>query len=311
MIKHICKECKTPVEESIAKKSHKEYGAVYCEKCRAAFDKAIADGLIEKDGKPEQPPEQVTDQSFNVEGKEDTCEVLSAPGAPSAPTGLESVPHQEVEFSPPEEGDASYEVVDDHEHTVTRYQSKAKPVATQLPELDLETIRKYINPKVTEREAYMFLMLCKSRGLNPFVGEVHLIKYGNEAATTVVGKDAFTRRGEESGHLDGFEAGIIVTNDKSEIIRRAGSLILEGETLIGGWGEVHRKDMTHPFESEVTLSEYIGRKKDGTVNKMWKTKPATMIRKVGLMQSFREAFPSTLGGVYNVAEMGIDAEGLE
>lgn len=178
-----------------------------------------------------------------------------------------------------------------------------------IQDLDIATIKKYINPKVTDQEAYMFLMLCKSRGLNPFIGEVHLIKYGQEAATTVVGKDAFTRRAEESGQLAGFEAGIIVVTRDDVIERRIGSCVFENETLVGGWAKVYRKDMPdHVFESEVSLTEYIGRKKDGTVNKMWTTKPATMIRKVPLVQVFREAFAASLGGMYDACEVAVDSE---
>ena len=34
--------------------------------------------------------------------------------------------------------------------------------------------------------------------------------------------------------------------------------------------------------------------------------PATMIRKVALVQALREAFPSELSGMYDQSEMGVD-----
>lgn len=175
-----------------------------------------------------------------------------------------------------------------------------------VPEITMEDITNYICPYATEKEAYMFLQLCKARNLNPFTGEAHLIKYNERSeATTVVGKDAFTRRAEEHPSFDGFEAGIILKGENA-IEYRQGTLKLEGEVLVGGWSKVFRKDRTVPVMNAVNFEEYVGKKKDGTINKMWKTKPCTMIRKVALVQSLREAFPSEFGGCYDSSEMGVE-----
>ncbi len=175
-------------------------------------------------------------------------------------------------------------------------------------ELTVDVIKKYINPKVTDQEAYIFLQICKARGLNPFVGEVHLIKYKDgEPASIVVGKDAFTKRAEEHPAFDGFEAGIIVRHKDGKIEHRQGAVLYsDEEEIIGGWARVHRKDRSISFYNEVSLSEYKQYKKDGTVQKMWREKEATMIRKVPLVQSLREAFPSDLGGLYDSSEMGVE-----
>mgnify|MGYP001310735683 FL=1 len=53
---------------------------------------------------------------------------------------------------------------------------------------------------------------------------------------------------------------------------------------------------------------YIQKKKDGTVNSMWSSKPCTMIRKVAQSQALREAFPNELRGLYEKEEMGIDTK---
>ncbi len=175
-------------------------------------------------------------------------------------------------------------------------------------ELTVDVIKKYINPRVTDQEAFVFLRICKARGLNPFAGEVHLIKYKEgEPASIVVGKDAFTKRAEEHPAFDGFEAGIIVRHKDGKIEHRQGAVLYsDEEELIGGWARVHRKDRSIPFYNEVSLSEYKQYKKDGTVQKMWREKEATMIRKVPLVQSLREAFPGDLGGLYDQSEMGVE-----
>ena len=178
------------------------------------------------------------------------------------------------------------------------------PKQTDISDLTTGIIQQYICPGATDQEAYMFLKLCQARGLNPFTKEAYLIKYGSAPATQVVGKDAFLRKAEEHSQYNGFEAGIIVRDESGEIVRREGSFVLPDEEILGGWAKVYRKDMKYPFVSEVSFDEYVGKKKDGTVNKQWSSKPATMIRKVPLVQAHREAFTAELSGMYDPVEMG-------
>ena len=81
---------------------------------------------------------------------------------------------------------------------------------------------------------------------------------------------------------------------------------LDQEKIIGGWAEVFRKDRTHSTRIEVSFNEYAGRKKDGSLNNQWATKPATMIRKVAQVQALREAFPESLSNLYTSEEQGVD-----
>ena len=58
-------------------------------------------------------------------------------------------------------------------------------------------VRKYLvngSGNVTDQEIMMFIGLCKYQHLNPFLREAYLIKYGNQAATIVTGKEAITKR---------------------------------------------------------------------------------------------------------------------
>ncbi len=76
-----------------------------------------------------------------------------------------------------------------------------------------------------------------------------------------------------------------------------------GFDVVGGWAEVHKDGWKFPLSLEVGYAEYVGRKKDGSITKMWQEKKATMIRKVALVQALREAFPSSFGGMYAQEEM--------
>lgn len=158
---------------------------------------------------------------------------------------------------------------------------------------------------ITIQEVVMFINLCKFSKLNPWVKEAYCIKYGSEPATMVVGKEAFQKRAEANPNYDGSEAGIIVLDEKTNVITyRKGTLVLGGETIVGGYAEVWRKDRSHSTRIEVSFDEYAGRKKDGTLNSQWAKKPATMIRKVALVQALRETFPSAFGGMYTAEEQG-------
>lgn len=174
-----------------------------------------------------------------------------------------------------------------------------------------ETVKNYLvsgdKDKVTMQEVVMFMNLCKFNGLNPWLKEAYLIKFGTEPATIVPGKDTFTKRAEGHAQFDGYEAGIILFDEETgEMKYRKGSFKMKDEILVGGYAEVWRKDKSHSYRIEVSFEEYAGRKKDGTLNRQWASKPATMIRKVALVQALREAFPGTLGGMYAAEERGVE-----
>ena len=173
-----------------------------------------------------------------------------------------------------------------------------------------EIVRNYLvsgnKESVTLQELAMFMNLCKFSKLNPWAKEVYCIKYGNEPATMVVGKEAFQKRAEANPMYDGSEAGIIVYNKETGVVDyRKGTFKFPEEEILGGYAEVWRKDRSHSTRIEVSFEEYAGRKKDGTLNGQWSKKPATMIRKVALVQALRETFPSAFGGMYSAEEQGV------
>lgn len=176
--------------------------------------------------------------------------------------------------------------------------------------LNPQTVRNYLvsgdASNVTEQEIVMFINLCKYQGLNPFLREAYLIKYGSQPATIVTGKSAFEKRAERCDKYKGFDAGIIVYNPDTGLKNRTGTVVLKDEELIGGWAEVYVEGYQKPVKIAVSLEEYIGKKRDGTVNSQWASKPATMIRKVAKMQALREAFPNNFEGMYGAEEMNID-----
>jgi phage recombination protein Bet len=160
---------------------------------------------------------------------------------------------------------------------------------------------------VSDQEVVMFLNLCRFQHLNPFLREAYLIKYGgNQPATMVTGKEVFTKRARRNKDYAGQQAGVVVLKKDGKLENRVGALVLHSEELVGGWAKVFIKGYEVPTEISVSLDEYIGRKKDGEVNGQWSKKPATMIRKVALVQALREAFPEDFAGLYSAEEVGTE-----
>lgn len=172
-------------------------------------------------------------------------------------------------------------------------------------------IKNYIAPgqNISDSEAYMFLSLCKYQGLNPFLREAFLVKYGNNPATMIVAKDAFVKKAQKNPKYKGMRSGIVVKNEDGKIENRPGEIYTEEETLLGGWAEVDIEGFVDPQFTSVNFREYV-QYKDGKPNSMWASKGATMIRKVAVAHVLRENFPFDLSGCYIADEMGMSEEAV-
>jgi phage recombination protein Bet len=171
---------------------------------------------------------------------------------------------------------------------------ESKPI-----ELSLGVVKRFIAAKTkngsepTDEDTVKFMMLCQSRGLNPWVGDAFLVGYDGKDGpqfTLITAYQAVAKRAELSHQFDGIEGGVIVKT-KDGIIERPGELCLDGETLIGAWARCHRKDRRVPHYIAVNRRMYDkGRS-------LWQADPAAMLVKCAKAKAMREAFPSELGGL--------------
>lgn len=154
----------------------------------------------------------------------------------------------------------------------------------------------------SDKDIYAFMMKCQARGLNPLAGDCYMTSYknrdGSVSTSVITSKDYFVRTACGQDNFDGMQAGIVVVGRDGAMERREGSLCgSQTEKLVGGWAKVYIKNRKIPSYSEVSLEEYHQHRS------LWNTKPATMIRKVALVQAIREAYPEQFGGIYDKDEM--------
>lgn len=153
----------------------------------------------------------------------------------------------------------------------TIYKAAGKEV-----ELSHQIVRNYLtkgNGNVSDQDIVQFIGICKYNELNPFLGEAHLVKFGNSPAQMIVSKEALMKRAEACPEYRGIQSGVIILRD-GEIIELEGNFYLPADKLVGGWAKVYRSDRDYPVVAKVRLDEY--NKKQSS----WLSMPGTMISKV-------------------------------
>ena len=151
-------------------------------------------------------------------------------------------------------------------------------IPAQYNPQQIQLIRDMCAKDCTDNEFLLLMQLAKTYQLDPFAKQIWAIKYGNNPAAIFCGRDGFLAIAHRSGKFDGMESGT----------RK------DGDDLVG-WCRVYRKDMSRPFEVEVSLSEY------STGKNLWQTKPKTMIVKVAESHALRRAFG--ISGLYAPEEI--------
>ena len=151
-------------------------------------------------------------------------------------------------------------------------------IPAQYNPQQIQLVRDMCARDCTDNEFLLLMQLAKTYQLDPFAKQIWAVKYGNNPAAIFCGRDGFLAIAHRSGKFDGMESGT----------RK------DGDDLVG-WCRIYRKDMSRPFEVEVSLSEY------STGKNLWQTKPKTMIVKVAESHALRRAFG--ISGLYAPEEI--------
>lgn len=173
-------------------------------------------------------------------------------------------------------------------------------------------VKNLICPLADDQEIAVFLKTCQSLSLNPFAGEIYLIKYSDDdKAATVIAIDSYLKAAEVNDNYNGCEAGMILKDTGGKLEFREGAFLLDDEKskLAGGWARVYRKDRDRPTYIAVNKTECIRLTKYGKPTRFWtEEKQPLMLRKVALKRALVEAFPSLFAGTLATAEVAPDTE---
>lgn len=163
--------------------------------------------------------------------------------------------------------------------------------ATALQHLGVE--------KATRADVDIFFHQCKRTGLDPFAKQIYMIeRQGKQTIQT--GIDGFRLIADRTIRATGGALGYEDTQWCDED---------------GNWRDVWIGKQP-PAAARVTVirngqrfpaialyDEYVGRKRNGDVVQMWKSRPAGQLAKCAEALALRRAFPQDLSGLYTADEM--------
>lgn len=150
---------------------------------------------------------------------------------------------------------------------------------------------------ITDAEVILFGQFCQGHMADPRRNDAYLIKYAKKSpAAYVLGIGHFNRVARLDPEYNGCKHGIILLEGKDKgqnLVYRRGTIILEGERLIGGWAEVRMKNQEEPERVELMLEQRQGKVRDEEgrwiVNTQWRKDPAGMIEKCCIAAAKRAA----------------------
>lgn len=151
----------------------------------------------------------------------------------------------------------------------------------------------------------IFFHQCVRTGLDPFLRQIYMIeRQGKQTIQT--GIDGFRliarRAADKRKEALGYDAPLWCGEDG-----QWREVWLSNEPPAAAKVTVYRAGQ--PFPAVALMREFRATKRDGSLTKMWREKPAHMISKCAEALALRMAFPQDLSGIYTTDEMGNDEPG--
>jgi phage recombination protein Bet len=161
------------------------------------------------------------------------------------------------------------------------------------------------NVPVTSKDIYLFEKYCEAKKLNPFVGDVYLVKYkADKDADFIMSKSYLLKTLKSLGGYQWHKAGILVAEageGRPKLVKLEGTYYMQGlQELVGGWAEISIDD--------VVVYHSVGLAEFNRGRSTWNQIPAVMIRKVALSQLCDDVSPSDFEGMYLEEEVTMTQE---
>lgn len=160
----------------------------------------------------------------------------------------------------------------------------------------VELLKRTVCKGATDDELKLFLHVAERSGLDPFARQIHAVRRWNSdvnayVMVTQTGIDGYRLIAERTGkYAPGKEP--VYEYGKEGALVSATAFVMK---LVGDrWFEV---------AASARYEEYVAKKKDGTPNIMWASKPHIMLGKCAEALALRRAFPAELAGLYAEEEV--------
>lgn len=179
----------------------------------------------------------------------------------------------------------------------------------------LNLIKRTIAQDATDDELSMFIQVCASTKLNPFMRQIHFVKrwdskLGKEVGAIQVGIDGLRSIADRTGAYVGSDEPVFEGESELEATGKDGKkapykapnkcTVKVKKVVQGIVGE---------FTSDARWSEFYPGDKQGF---MWRKMPHVMLGKCAEAQALRKAFPAQMSGLYVQEELdsmqAVDAE---
>lgn len=150
------------------------------------------------------------------------------------------------------------------------------------------------------------MQVAEGFGLNPILKQIYFIprkvNVGDmknpkwiEKTEPFIGRDSFLLIAHRTNLFDGMET---TSSIEETPFLDNGEWKLKRD--LTATTKVFKKDCKLPFIVTVNYSEYVQKKKDGTITQIWNDMPITMLKKVSESQALKKAFNITIGSVDEV-----------
>ena len=184
-----------------------------------------------------------------------------------------------------------------NELTTTQKETRLAMPAPEFSNDQIRLLGETVAKGCDQNELAFFLQVAKLKRLDPFTGQIHVVKRWDSMA----GKDKITI---QTG-IDGFRVIAARTDelagiDDPEYDTEEGEHPNVAKVTVYRYG---RNDEKITYKATARWSEYAQTKRDGGLGPMWKKLPWLMLGKCAESLALRKAFPDELSGMYTNEEM--------
>ena len=164
-------------------------------------------------------------------------------------------------------------------------------------------VNKLICKDATMQECMMFLSICKSVGANPWLKDVHLIKYSANAQPAYVsGIGFFEKKAQLNPKFRGYGS--------TQWMNEAGEWkdVFIANTLGFGKNPIACKASCYVEGYQSVQEQTVTWDESNAGNKTWSKMPSVMIEKVAKVRLLRKLFSAELAGLYTHEERHLQVD---